>query len=517
MEKKKTQKSAKKSVTKKVVSKKASEPKIVEAKKVEAKKVVTEPKVAVEPKVEVKEQKNDHSLIKVLIISILIAVVLTWIIPSGTFSGATLTATTRTRTGINELFLSAFYGANYYLVQLVFLVAIGIFYGVVSKTKGYNAMVNKVAKMWKGKEKLFVLVNSLIIALMASMFTQPFVALIFIPMLYSVAAKLGLNKMTSIMMTFGAMLIGIMGTTYGTYGIEYINSYMSTTATSGIGVRFAILAIGYLALNAYAIYMMRNDTKKAESIVSEEIVEAGKAKAWPYFLLFAILLVVSILGYIGWSSVFNVTAFTDFNTWLTTTVKIGNYPIFGYILGNVTAFGSWDLFTIGAVMMFMLIVIKFVNKITWDEMIDRAYNGIKNMIKPMALVTIAYAMFVICYWSGITATMVNWINTLTTNFNPYLNAIGNGIATFFHVDFGYTGFALGAFYGAKFADYTSQILTIMVSMNGLVSFIAPTSVIMLIGLAMTKTSYKEWMKYIWKFVVGLLVMLFIIFSLITYL
>lgn len=511
MEKKKTQKSAKKSVAKKVVTKKTSEPKVVEAKKVEPKKVM------VEPKVEIKEQKNDHSLIKVLLISILIAVVLTWIIPSGTFSGATLTATTRTRTGINEFFLSAFYGANYYLVQLVFLLAIGIFYGVVSKTKGYNAMVNKMAKMWKGKEKLFVLVNSLIIALMASMFTQPLVALIFIPMLYSVAAKLGLNKMASIMMTFGAMLVGIMGTTYGTYGIEYINSYMSTTATSGIGVRFAILAIGYLALNAYTIYMVKKDTKKAESIVSEEVVETGKAKSWPYFLMFAILVVVSILGYVGWSSVFNVTTFADFNTWLTTTVKIGNYPIFGYILGNISAFGAWDLFTIGAVLMFILIVIKFANKITWDEMFDRAYSGIKNMIKPIALVTIAYAMFVICYWSGMTATLINWINTLTTNFNPYLNAIGNGIATFFHVDFGYTGFVLGSFYGAKFADYTSQILTIMVSMNGLVSFVAPTSVIMLIGLAMTKTSYKEWMKYIWKFVVGLLVVLFVIFSAITFL
>jgi hypothetical protein len=51
MEKKKTQKSAKKSVAKKVVTKKTSEPKVVEAKKVEPKKVM------VEPKVEIKEQE----------------------------------------------------------------------------------------------------------------------------------------------------------------------------------------------------------------------------------------------------------------------------------------------------------------------------------------------------------------------------------------------------------------------------------------------------------------------------
>ena len=505
MEKKSVQRNAKKSIAKKPVAKKVLEPKIVEAKKVET----------VKP--EVNAQKNDHSLIKVLIISILIAVVLSWIIPSGTFSGATLTATTRTRTGINELFLSVFYGANYYLVQLVFLVVIGIFYGIISKTKGYSAMVNKIAKMWKGKERLFVLINSLIIVLMASIFTQPLVTLLFIPLIYSVAVKLGMNKMSTMMMTFGALLIGLMGTTYGTYGVEYINSYMGTTAETGVGLHFGILVIGYLALNIYAIYMMKKDTKKAENIVYDEVEEAGRAKSWPYFLIFAILLVVSILGYVGWSSVFNVTAFTDFHTWLTSSLEIGGYPVIGYILGNVTAFGSWDLFTIGAVVCVILFVIKFANRISWDDMFDRALDGIKSMVKPIILVTIAYAMFVVCYWSGFTTTMINWLNSLTTNFNPYLNAIGNGLATFFHVDFGYTGFALGAYYAAKFADYTSQILTIMVSMNGLVSFVAPTSVVMLIGLAMTKTSYKEWLKYIWKFVVGLLVVLFVIFTVITYL
>src|SRR5574344_2933024 len=157
MEKKNTQKKVKKTIAKKTVAKKVSEPKVVEAKKVETVKPV------------VKAIKNDHSLIKVLVISILVAVVLSWIIPSGTFSGATLTATTRTRTGINELFLSVFYGANYYLVQLVFLIILGVFYGIISKTKGYKAMIAKFVSIWKGKERLFVLVNSLVIALMASM------------------------------------------------------------------------------------------------------------------------------------------------------------------------------------------------------------------------------------------------------------------------------------------------------------------------------------------------------------
>src|SRR5574344_658330 len=346
MEKKKTQKSVKKNVAKKTATK------VVE-------KSIPVKQTKVTPEVVKNTIKNDHSLLKVLFIAIFVAIVLTWIIPSGTFSGATLSATTRTRTGINEMFLSIFYGANYYLVQLVFLLAVGIFYSVISKVKGYKAFIEKVAKMWKGKEKLFVLVNSLVIALMTSMFSQPLVVVIFIPMLYSVAKRLGLNKMSAIMMTFGALLIGLLGTTYGTYGVEYINSYMATTITTNIVVRFAILAIGYIALNIFVIMMNKKADNNSEVEELYPIVAEDKGNAIGYFITFAILFVISILAYVSWDTAFGITAFTDFHTWLTTTLKVGNYPIIGYILGNISAFGAWDLFTISAVLMFIPIIVKF--------------------------------------------------------------------------------------------------------------------------------------------------------------
>ena len=252
MEKKKTQSKSKKSLAKKTVAKKAVETEVV----AETKKVAE----SVGDKVETKKIiKNDHSLLKVLLITILVAVVLTWIIPTGQFSNGALTTSSLSRTGINEIFLSIFYGANYYLVQIIFLLFVGVFYGVMAKTRNYQAMIEKVAKMWKGKEKLFVLVNSLIIALMASLLTHPLVTLIYIPMIFDIAKKLKLTKLNTIAMTFGAVLVGMMGSTYGTYGVEYINSYMGTTFASNIGVRFAILALGYIALNAYIIMMEKKN------------------------------------------------------------------------------------------------------------------------------------------------------------------------------------------------------------------------------------------------------------------
>ena len=515
MEKKKTQKSTKKSTTKKTTAKKTTATKKSAAKKTVVKKVapVVEAVNEVKEKVNVSVQpKRDHSLFKVLVLAILVVVVLTWIIPSGSFNGAEFVASTRVRTGLNELFLSIFYGANYYLIQLFVLLVIGAFYGVVSKTNGYSAMINTFAKMWKGKEKLFVLVNSLIIALMTSCFTHPFAVLAFIPMIYSVAKKLNISKISAMMMTFGSMLVGLMGTTYGTYGIDYLVRYMGVTSTTLLGVRFGVLAIGFLALNVFVILMEKKNKNSAKVNEMFEVVE-GKGKGIGFIITFAILFIVSILAFVPFESIFETTVFTDFHTWLTTKITVGEHPICGYILGNIPAFASWDLFNLSAVLLFIMIVCKFTCRVKWDEVLDRAIEGIRVMVKPMVLTTFAYAMFVICYWSGMTSNIINFLNS-TANFNPYLNALGNGLATLFHVDFGYSGFALGTYYAAKSADKVNSIMLIMISMNGLVSFIAPTSVIMLVGLSLSKISYKEWAKYIWKFLVAMLVILFIIYTLI---
>ena len=63
------------------------------------------------------DKKTSHFLFKILAISIFVAIILSWIIPAGTFNGANLTTTEPARTGINEMFLSMFYASNYYLLQ----------------------------------------------------------------------------------------------------------------------------------------------------------------------------------------------------------------------------------------------------------------------------------------------------------------------------------------------------------------------------------------------------------------
>lgn len=505
MEKKKEVKSKKKTAKKVAVKK---EEKVVTPVKEE--KVTTKETVKETVK-EVASKKNYHGIFIALLVSLAVAIVLTWIIPTGYFSGAELVTNSVSRVGINEAFLALFYGANYYLVQIFFILVLGLFYGIISKTAGYKKMVQKIAKLFKGREKLFVLINTLILALMSSMFTQVLPILIFVPLIISVAKELKISKLNAIALTFGAIMVGMMGTTFGTYGVDYIHSYMATTAKSGLVMRFGILAIGYILLNILIILSMNK--KKANEEELEEVFELKEdskdGKSWAYFLLFGIILVIVILGFTPWLDSFGIKAFDNFNTWLTTKVKIGDHAIFGYILGSVPAFGKWDVFTFTYVLMILALIVKLAAKIKFSDAVNYAVDGIKKMIKPAILIVFAYAMFVISYNSGITAWIIDKLNG--TNFNVFTNALGNAITSFMHVDFGYSGFSLGAFYAAKYADNVSTILAIMTSMNGLVSFFVPTSVLLLVGTSMYDVSYKSWIKYIWKFLVAMLVILLLVF------
>ena len=497
-------------------------------KKVVKAKVEKEAKVVEKEVTKAETKKSNHGTFIVLGIVILAVTILTWIIKGGTWTygsegGALATFTANeevTSQGINEVFLAIYYAINYYLIQLVFLGILGIFYGVVSKTKGYKVMIKKIASLFKKNEMLFILLTSLLIAVFTSFTTQPIVVLAFVPMLYSVAKELKVNKVSAMLSTYGALAVGLMGVTYGSYGLYYAMQSMKLEIGDGILFRAIILVIGYLVLNVFTLIFNKSKSSKKAELVEDnfELVDdESKGKAIPYIILFAVLFVFAILGYIGWDSAFKIDIFTNFHEWLTTKVVIGQneFPIFAKVLGNIGAFGTWDPFVMGYLMLIALIPVAIFSKVKFNQTCDNALAGLKKMAKPIVLVSLAYTVFVLCYWSGITTSIVNFFNS-GDKFNPYLLGLGNSIADFLHVDVEYTGFALSQFYATKFADSTNLIVAIMTATSGFTALFVPTSVFMLIGLSLSDLSYKDWFKAIWKFVLALAIVLCVLFTIFTF-
>lgn len=489
-----------------------------------------------------KKMFKEHDLVKIIGIMLLLVVVLSWIIPTGTFSsGATFTEGEMGRLGLAHLFYGFSYAIQNYAIQIGFLLMVGVFYGVVSKTEGYKEFVNRLAKAFKGKEILVSLIISFVIVLLTSVLNNTFVLIVFMPILITMLRKLGLDKISSFAITFGSMLVGVLGATIGTEGLDAFVNYIGyggseVTLTTELGVRVGIAFLAY-ALYSFFNYLYikklvsakkSNEEEKDDAFYVEDSKKKGKAKIWPVAVMFGILSVLAVLGFVYWNKstgsstkIFGLEIFDNFFEWMK-DIKIGDVAIISSLFGgealpNMSAklfpeFGSWYLFTYSIFLAITVLIVKFVSKMKFNDMLTNAYEGIKVMMKPTLFLILAYMMFVLLYWSPILTTILNEIGKLSGSFNPFVVSLQAFIASIFNTDFAYIGYslsyAIGSFTGAE-GNITFLIYT---TIYGLVQFVTPISVFLLFGLSYMNIPYKKWLKYIWKFFVGMLVCLLIIFT-----
>lgn len=489
-----------------------------------------------------KKMFKEHDLVKIIGIMLLLVVVLSWIIPTGTFSsGATFTEGEMGRLGLAHLFYGFSYAIQNYAIQIGFLLMVGVFYGVVSKTEGYKEFVNRLVNIFKGKEIIVSLIISFIIVLLTSVLNNTFVLIVFMPVLITILRKLGLDKISSFAITFGSMLVGVLGATIGTEGLDAFINYIGyggseVTLTTELGIRVGIAFLAY-ALYSFFNYLYikklastkkSNEEEKDDAFYVEDSKKKGKTKIWPVALMFGVLFVLAVLGFVYWNKstgsgtkIFGLEIFDNFFEWLE-DIKIGDVAIISSLFGgealpNMSAklfpeFGSWYLFTYSIFLAIIVLIVKFASKMKFNDMLTNAYEGIKVMIKPTLFLILAYMMFVLLYWSPILTTILNEVGKLSSSFNPFVVSLQAFIASIFNTDFAYIGYSLSYAIGSFTGTEGNIAFLIYTTIYGLVQFVTPISVFLLFGLSYMDIPYKKWLGYIWKFFAVMLAGLLIIFA-----
>lgn len=470
----------------------------------------------------VKKSKK-HDLIKWISLFIFLAIALTWIFAYGQFSGAEYSEVGMTRLGITDLPNLIYYAMNFAGDKIIFLLALGCFYSVLSRVESYKKIVSTFAEKFKGKEIIFVLVTSLLFVAMASLFSQTFISLIFVPFVISVILSMNLDRMTAFSVTFGSILIGTLGVTYGSEGAEWFNYYTGLSFELSLVYRLIILVVGYILFNLFTIMNVKKNLK--ENVKEEKEVDPFKvekaskdSKSWPIMVLFAVLLIVMILGYIGWESRFGITLFKDFHTWLM-GIKIGEFEVFGSILGTLSvnaAFGAWNLFHMSILLFVISIIVALFARIKLNDFISLNAEGANKMSKSIILFALVYVVMIIVYMSPVMPTIVNAMFKGVEKFNPFLVSLAAFISNVFHTDFGFTGYVVGTYFVSAYAESVELVHLIFTTMYGFVQLLMPTSAVLLIGLSYLNIEYKNWIKYIWMFIVGILIVLLILFTVVAY-
>ena len=468
------------------------------------------------------KKEKRYGLFKGIFLLILIAIVLSWLIPNGGFASTGFSGDgSLTRVGLNDLSWLIYYGIYFSIDKIVLLLAIGGLYGVLVKTNAYERIVSGIASKLKFK-KVAVVVISVLVAVLTSLLTQSFVVVIFLPFIISIMNRMKLDKMTVIATTFGSMIVGTIGACYGTEGLVYFNQYMTTTSfepSTTLLVRAGILLIGLVLFNFFTLLHMKK-VEKNEEITDMFLVENDEAEKKnkkscivPIIVVGILLFVISVLGYVNWSGNFGIEVFNTFHKTLT-EIEIGDFAIFKNILGsNIGALGTWDSFSITAIIVLFTVILGLCYRVNVDEFIANYANGLKKMLKPIACVIAAFTLMVVVYMSPYVATILNKLLSLTDGFNLATMTLSALICNILHTDLGYTGYILGQFLTVEYADYIKPVFVIFTSLYGFVQMFIPTSVLLGIGLTSLNVKYKDWLKYIWKFLLGMLICLLVIFIL----
>ncbi len=465
------------------------------------------------------EGENDmkkHKVLKVAIITLLICALLTWIIPCATYQ-MEYSEIGRYQVGLFDILSYQSTVLGYFGYVALFVLVVGGFYGVLFKTGAYRAMLDSICKKFKGKEAIFVIVIISLFAILTSFAGLQLALLMFFPFVISLLLMMGYSRVATVAVTAGSVAVGLMGTTFAYNTTQVLQEYLSVELTDLIWAKVILLVIGIILLALSVVKFSKKDSLKKEIEKDEFIPEPVKGKAkkriWPLVIILDLIFLVMVLGFITWSNSFGIDLFTDVYT-AVTEFELFGFPIFGKILGAVSPFGYWSLLELITIMILAVIIIKFVYKIKWDEIINAFGKGVKKALLPAIIVILIYTVLVLTTYDPYQLVIYKVILGLSKGFNIFTTGLVIVLSSIFNGDPVYAFYSVLPYFVSVVTDtnYYQMIAVIFQALYGIVTLVAPTSIPLMLTLAYTGTSYKDWFKYIWKLLVALLVVAFIIFT-----
>lgn len=482
--------------------------------------------------------KKKYGLFKLLTIMLLLIVVATYFIKGRDGSIKYL--------ALLDVFLNYIQAFYVFFDSALFILAVGGFYGFLNRVPAYKKLVKSIANKFSDKGKLFVIIITIIFALLSSLTGLNVLLLLFVPFAVSIILLLGYDKLVALSATIGGTIAGFIGGIFLT--IKQSSSYYGTTyATidkivgleSHWGNLFPKILLLVVVTGLLIIYIISHIKKieakttnykltKSDNLFVEVKdrqgkvvkVDDSKTRVWPLVTIMFILLVILVLGYMPWNSLFEIDCFEKFHTWLT-GLKIGDYAVFTNLVSSIiTAFGTWGSlgnYMVGIIVLVILMLITMlIYRVKFEDAMDGFVYGAKKMIPATMIVMLALCIFICCYNNG-------FIETIITNAgkefgdNVVVHSLLAALGSILHVDLYYTSSAIfTTITGSLTSTANLSIYAIMFqSIYGLVQLIGPTSILLIVGISYLDVPYITWLKYIWRFIIQLIIVILVVLMIVS--
>ncbi len=434
-----------------------------------------------------------YNIFKVLTIVILLSMVLSYFIPGSSINYTGLEKGTILPVTFANLFSNGITTVNAVVTTIMFILVIGIFYCVLKKTGRYDALVENTASVFDTNRGLFIVITVFGLGLVTLFCGDILPMLVFVPFLLDVLSKLGFGKPSSILATIGSIILGFSGSTY-TY---YINQYLSLTVKDNVVAKITVGLIGLVSIVAFILLFNKN--KKLDG----EVRKSTMKKMIPLYVTFILLLVFVILGFVNWNGYFGFKGFEDFLNNLR-EAKVAKVSIFDAIFGtSIAPFGAWQSYNFGTLLMFTSVVLSLIYRLKINDFFEAFADGLKKAFPYAVIITLANLVLVNVYTSGIFYTISNFINGKEVGL--FNSSVTSMLASIMYPDTGYAAqFTLTSLMGTAASKYEALFAVTYQAIYSLFLLISPTSILLLIALHKTETRYIDWIKFIGKYFLVLL-------------
>lgn len=516
--------------------------------------------------------KTRHSTVKVVLITLLVFLLLTWILPAAYFSSEYVEQG-RIQMGLFDIFSYPITAISYFGYIAIFLLVVGGFYGILNKIGAYRNLLDKLVTSFKGKEKLVVSIIMVLLGVITSLCGLQLGLVVFFPFIISLILLMGYDKIVAALTVVGSTMIGIAGTTFGYSNISVVLTTLSIKITANIWFKVVILVLGLALLIFNTVRYMstlerknkrkekvyklkKEDTKtttklkttkkvakeskttktvaakkeedvkvvkeekknnsdvKLEDFVPE--VSNKKQKAWPLVVIFSLIFIIMILSFISWTGAFNNSIFEDATKGVT-SFKVFGFTLFAKLLGNVNPFGNWTLTELSAILFITSLLLMVIYRIKFSDGMQAFITGAKRALEPAVLVVLIYTGLVIVTYHPFQLVIYKVLFGFTKGFNIITSTIAAILASVLNADPLYSFQSVLPYLGSLVSSKSTYAIISVVyqAVYGITMLVAPTSVVLMIVLSYLGVSYKEWFKKIWKLLLELFVLLLIIFTILV--
>lgn len=297
------------------------------------------------------------------------------------------------------------------------------------------------------------------------------------------------------------------------FGITFFDEFHKILIGLTIGdiiIRLIIggIVFGFVILIKWIISLIRKNKFKFRVLL-------------PIVSALVVLLVLEVLNTLDVCNLYNVSFMKTVDNFFS-----GNGFFDFVFLTNViskdylNAFGTWNTMgdSLGYLLMTALLVVAtgivaLVNKVKFSEMLDDSVNGMKKMLPTVGLIVVAYSLLIVAYTHGFFEGLVTGYGKFNYGVSGLLTFLGSLLT----VDFYYIVVGVFSPIIGLITDESvySSVAIMLQGIYGIFSLIGPSSLLLIFVLSYFDVSYTTWFKYIWRFILGLIILLALVTALVV--